>query len=60
MKNEFYVLKEEGTYYPMAFITLADAAGEFRKDAYAKKLDDGMSIVKVRLVEIEAGGGDTD
>ena len=53
MKQQFYVLKgDDGELYPMAFITVADAGGELRKDAYTKKLDEGEIIVKVEMSEI--------
>lgn len=51
MGQEFYVLKDEGKYYPMAFITVADEAGEIRKDSY--KLREGEEMARVRLVEVQ-------
>ena len=49
----FYVLKgDDGELYPMAFITTADAGGEIRKETYSKKLDEGETIVKVKMIEV--------
>lgn len=49
MEQTFYVLKEEGEFYPMAFVSPADKGGEYRKEAY--KLTEGQEIVVVKFVE---------
>ena len=48
--QEFYVLKEGDQYFPMAFVSPADAAGDIRKEGY--KLSEGETIVRVRFEEI--------
>lgn len=52
--QEFYVLKdEEGKFYPLAFCSPVDMAGDMRKEEYEKKkLDLGETIVKVKIIEV--------
>lgn len=50
MENEFWVLKEDDNYFPMAFISPADAAGEIRKQNF--KLENGEVIVKIKMIEL--------
>lgn len=54
MEQEFYVLKDEdGNYFPMAFISVADMAGEMRREEYEKKkIAEGETIVKIKIVEV--------